>query len=112
MERQIGSSDVGLSREAILSALNALSEELKKEDITGEVCIFGGTVMVLAFTARISTKDVDAVFVPSQSIRRAAARVAADQNLQANWLNDGVKGFLSHAMKSSREISRSFLIYG
>ena len=48
-----------LSRAAILRALGSLSEELGKQGVTGELCLFGGTVMVLAFTARLSTQDVE-----------------------------------------------------
>ena len=84
-----------LTREAILAALSGLSDELGKQGVTGELCLFGGTVMVLAFTARLATKDVDAIFEPAQLVRSAAERVAARQNLPANWLNDGVKGFTS-----------------
>jgi hypothetical protein len=85
----------GLSREAILQALGALSDELGRRGVAGEVCLFGGTVMVLAFTARLSTKDVDALFQPSPQIREIARRVAEEQGLPADWLNDGVKGFVS-----------------
>jgi hypothetical protein len=84
-----------LTRETILRALQMLSDGLGKQGVTGEVCIFGGTVMVLAFTARLATKDVDALFQPAQAIRELARRIADEQDLPANWLNDGVKGFLS-----------------
>ena len=84
-----------LTQEQILAALRALSDELGKQGVTGEVCLFGGTVMVLAFTARLSTKDVDALFHPTQTIRELARRIADEQHLPANWLNDGVKGFVS-----------------
>ena len=84
-----------LTREAIHGALSALSDELGKQDTTGEICLFGGTVMVLAFTARLSTKDVDAIFQPTQIIRDLARRVGEQQGLPANWLNDGVKGYVS-----------------
>jgi len=84
-----------LKREQILAALQALSEGLGKQGVTGEVCLFGGTVMVLAFTARLTTKDVDAVFQPTQTIRELARRIATEQHLPADWLNDGVKGFIS-----------------
>jgi hypothetical protein len=75
--------------------LRALSDELRQQNVIGEVCLFGGKVMVLAFMARLATKDVDAVFQPAQKIRELAARVAENQNLSDNWLNDGVKGFVS-----------------
>jgi hypothetical protein len=84
-----------LTREQILAALRALSEELGKKNVTGEICLFGGTVMVLAFTARLTTKDVDALFQPAQTIRELARHVAEEQHLPAGWLNDGVKGFVS-----------------
>ena len=61
-----------LTREQILAALQALSDELGKQGVTGEICLFGGTVMVLAFTARLTTKDVDALFQPTQTIRAPA----------------------------------------
>jgi hypothetical protein len=80
---------------AILRALQALSDELGKENLTGEICLFGGTVMVLAFTARLTTKDVDALFQPAETIRELARRIALDQQLPTNWLNDAVKGFIS-----------------
>jgi len=84
-----------LTREAILRALSSLSDELGKQGVTGELCLFGGTVMVLAFTARLSTKDVDALFQPSPLIRDIAKRIGEEQSLPTDWLNDGVKGFVS-----------------
>jgi len=89
------SSGSALTREAILRALSSLSEELGRHGITGELCLFGGTVMVLAFNARLSTKDVDAIFQPTQSIRDIACRIGEEQGLPADWLNDGVKGYVS-----------------
>jgi hypothetical protein len=84
-----------LTREKILAALSALSNELGKKDLTGEICLFGGTVMVLSFNARVATKDVDALFQPTQTIRGVAKDIAEAHHLPANWLNDGVKGFIS-----------------
>ena len=84
-----------LTREEILGALHILSDKLGEKGVTGEVCLFGGTVMVLAFTARLTTKDVDALFQPTQLIRELAQTIGEEQHLPANWLNDGVKGFIS-----------------
>jgi hypothetical protein len=84
-----------LTRETILRGLQALSDELGRQGITGEVCLFGGTVMVLAFTARLTTKDVDALFHPTQLIRELAQKIGEEQHLPDSWLNDGVKGFVS-----------------
>ena len=84
-----------LEREQIVQALRRLSDLLKEKGIQGEICLLGGTVMVLGFQARASTKDVDAVFAPVQPIREAARIVQEEQNLPENWINDGAKGFIS-----------------
>jgi hypothetical protein len=86
---------MGLSKEAILKALQDLSDGLAAQNVRGELCLFGGTVMVLAFAARLSTKDVDAVFQPTQTIRNLAESIGEANQLPKGWLNDGVKGFLS-----------------
>jgi len=49
--------------------------------------------MVLVFNARLSTRDVDAIFMPAALIRDLAAKVAEERGLAPDWLNDGVKGF-------------------
>jgi hypothetical protein len=87
--------DSALTREQILRALQSLSDKLREQNVVGELCLFGGTVMVLGYSARLSTKDVDAVFQPSTAIRAAAAAIADEQDLPQHWLNDGVKGFVS-----------------
>lgn len=84
-----------LGKETILKALALLNEKLREEGIVGEICLFGGTAMVLAFNARLSTQDVDAVFEPPEVFRRRAREIAEEINLPADWLNDGVKGYVS-----------------
>src|ERR1051325_2281607 len=84
-----------LTREQILAALLALSDELGKQGVTGEICLFGGTVMVLAFAARPTTNAVHALFRPAQTIRALARSIGEEHRLPADWLNDGVKGYVS-----------------
>jgi hypothetical protein len=88
-----------LTRETILKALSTLNEKLQEQGVIGEICLFGGTAMVLAFNARLSTKDVDAVFEPPEVFRRRAREIAQELNLAPDWLNDGVKGYVSDAPK-------------
>lgn len=79
----------------ILFYLEKLSERLALEGLKGEMALYGGAVMVLAFNARPSTKDVDAVFQPKDRIYRAAREVEEMYGAPADWLNDAVKGFVS-----------------
>lgn len=84
-----------LSKPQILAALARLNELLREKGVIGEVCIFGGAAMVLAFDARESTRDVDGIFVPKQEVIESARRVAGEFGFESDWLNDGVKGFVS-----------------
>jgi len=72
-----------------------LNRRLAAEAVVGEVYLVGGAVMCLAYAARPSTADVDAVFIPKEVIRRLARSVAADAGVSDDWLNDAVKGYLS-----------------
>ena len=89
------SSQSKLTREQILGALEALNRALAERNTMGEVCLFGGAVMVLAFNARPATKDVDAIFHPAALVRELARQVGESAGLPLNWLNDGVKGYVS-----------------
>ena len=51
--------------------------------------------MTVAYDARPATRDVDGIWKPSTEVRAAAARVAnRNDDLEPDWLNDSVKGFL------------------
>ena len=86
---------MALTKDEIVAALARLAELLKERQTEGEVCLFGGAVMVLAFQARPSTRDVDAIFRPAPLVRELARHVAGERGLPEDWLNDGVKGFVS-----------------
>ncbi len=72
-----------------------LGEELQKQQVTGEILLAGGAVMLLKIQNREVTKDIDAYFPPEQAdvIREAAKIVADREGLVYDWLNDAVEGF-------------------
>ena len=81
-------------KDEILKYLHTLNKKLEERNVKGEICLYGGAVMCIVYDARPSTKDVDAVFRPAETIRKAAREIADEYDLVEDWLNDGVKGFL------------------
>ena len=83
------------TRRKIIQLLKLLSQELEKRELKGEILIVGGSAMVIAFKARITTKDIDAIFEPKSKIYEISKEIAKNQDLPEDWLNDAVKGFMS-----------------
>jgi len=92
------------TRARILSALEALGDELTREGVRGQIFIVGGAAMALAYSTRRGTKDIDEVFEPKSAIYTAAATVAEDLGLPEDWLNDAVKGFMPGADEHPRPL--------
>ncbi|HUS18887.1 MAG TPA: DUF6036 family nucleotidyltransferase [Terriglobales bacterium] len=83
-----------MESEQILHHRHQLNTELERRGLKGEICLYGGAVMCLVYNARPSTKDIDAVFAPAQEMRDAIVRVAEENSLDADWINDAVKGYV------------------
>lgn len=61
-----------------------------------DVAVYGGSCLMLVSNFRISTADVDAVAAIDQGFLDTAAQtVAARRGWPRDWLNDGVRTFLS-----------------
>jgi hypothetical protein len=83
-----------VNAEEIKGYLIELNEELRAMDVKGEICLYGGAVMALAYKARPDTDDVDAIFEPVRYIRKAAGRIAERHGLEKDWLNYAVRMFV------------------
>ena len=84
-----------LTKADIIAGLTRLSELAQNEEIVLEVAIYGGALMLLAYDARLSTKDVDVIIRPPEVGRRLAAVVAKERGWHDDWLNDDVRQFIS-----------------
>jgi hypothetical protein len=84
-----------LTKNEIECALGRLSELAANEGVRLEMTLYGGAVMLLAYNARMVTKDVDAIVHPPDVARRLVTRVARERGLHDAWLNDDVKQYIS-----------------
>ena len=84
----------GLGREDIRALLDDLSQELAARGARAELFLVGGAALAVAYDATRATRDLDAVFIPTEVVRQAATAVADREGLAEDWLNDAVKGFL------------------
>ena len=97
-----------LSKDDIRQLLNELADELEARGIHGDLFLVGGAAMALAYSARRATRGLDAVFEPKQVIYEVAHRVGERHGLPDDWLNDGVKGFLTGPPKSQYLLQELF----
>lgn len=65
--------------------------------------------MCLVYNARAATKDVDAIFRPSKVIRRLAQRIATEEGLPSDWLNDAAKAYLQEGFTREEVLSLAHL---
>ncbi len=93
-----------LTRKDILRALERLSEILEARGVKADLYVVGGAALTLAYKARPSTRDVDAIFKRKNEVFKAAAQVAREQTLPAEWLNDAAKKFLGRPDRRPRPI--------
>jgi hypothetical protein len=86
-----------LDRDQLIAALTRLGEIAGAEGHALDLLCVGGSLMVLAFRARLSTRDLDVVILEPREAAIArgwALRVADEFGWPADWMNDGAKGFL------------------
>ncbi|MFM8418049.1 MAG: hypothetical protein ACKOAT_11250 [Actinomycetota bacterium] len=88
-------SDRLLDRKTLFRAFTLLAARLERRRVVGEIHIFSGAAMVLAFASRAATRDVDAVFAPDGVVHEAALDVAKAMRLPRSWLNNQASSYVS-----------------
>ncbi|MDP2605611.1 MAG: hypothetical protein Q8S00_23965 [Deltaproteobacteria bacterium] len=77
-----------------------------------DLAIYGGSALMLASNFRVATQDVDAVVEGDQStVNRLAEEVARRRGWAADWLNDGVRTYLSPNVEGLAEHHELFCAY-
>ncbi len=89
-----------LTKEQIQRYLAEMDAELARRNLTGEIVLCGGAVMALVYETRQSTKDIDALFEPTQELRRIATTIAKRHDLEDDWFNDAAKAFIDTSRMS------------
>jgi len=84
----VNASDPLLDRSAIENAFRRLGERLAQRGVVADLYVFGGAAMALAYDARRSTRDIDAVFQPHGIVLDEARAVANELGLPQWWLNE------------------------
>ena len=95
-----------LTKEQIDQYLHEMDERLAAQGLTGEIILCGGAVMAYVYEARQSTKDIDALFAPTQALRKIASDMAKDHGLEPDWFNDAAKGFIDTSKMNFVDVSR------
>lgn len=84
-----------MDKQDIEHYLELLGTELQQRQVTADILLVGGAVMVLEVGNRTSTQDIDASFEKNApAIRDAILSIAKHEGLRNDWLNDAAKGFL------------------
>jgi hypothetical protein len=88
--------DVG----ALADALDELGQIAHEAGRVIDVAVYGGSCLMLVSNFRIATADVDAVAATDQGFLDSAAQtIAARRGWPRDWLNDGVRTYLSPAVE-------------
>jgi hypothetical protein len=85
-----------LTPQDLHDAFMELGAQARREGKVIDLAIYGGSALMLASNFRVATQDVDAVVEGDQStVARWADAIARARNWPLDWLNDGVRTYLS-----------------
>lgn len=76
-------------------AFRRLGDRLVRRGVVADIHVIGGAAMALAYDARRSTRDIDAVFKPHGVVVEEAQAVAAERGLPRWWLNEQASAYVA-----------------
>jgi predicted nucleotidyltransferase len=91
----VSTGDPLLDRAVIEDAFRRLGDRLARRGVVADLYVFGGAAMALAYDARRSTRDIDAVFQPHGVVLDEARAVAAELGLPQWWLNEQASAYVA-----------------
>lgn len=102
-------SDEGeqLNADRLGGLFQELSERLADAGEHAQLFVVGGAAIALAYDGGRVTRDVDALFEPTGTVRQLAADMSGAHGLEPDWLNDAVKGFLPGDVHDTRVVFES-----
>jgi len=91
----MNAGDPLLDRAAIEDAFRRLAQRLVRRGVVADLYVFGGAAMALAYDARRSTRDIDAMFQPHGVVLDEARAVADELALPQWWLNEQASAYVA-----------------
>lgn len=85
-----------LTRDDILRGLRKIDAIALHAGVTIDLAVYGGAALAIVYDMRVTTRDVDAIVRGDPKFLRETAKAVADEEgWPEDWLNDGVKGYIS-----------------
>ena len=101
-----------LTAQDLHDAFMELGAQARVEGKVIDLAVYGGSALMLASNFRLATQDVDAVVEGDQSIvTRLAEVIARRRGWSPDWLNDGVRTYLSPNAESMTKHHTLFRAY-
>ncbi|MGX1163696.1 hypothetical protein FBY31_4506 [Arthrobacter sp. SLBN-100] len=78
----------------IRELLLELSRRLQAWGGAADIYLVGGAAIAVEFDSRRSTTDIDAVYLPEQTVQEIATEMASDVGLDPRWLNNAARAYI------------------
>lgn len=84
-----------LNKQQMFELLDELNYLLAEDGVYADILVVGGSALILGYSLREASMDIDAVINSSTDISKYVARVASNHpGVLVDWLNQNVRGFV------------------